>query len=253
MINFKEDKALKDYDSVSLAEILRAHFVENYPVKDTARLGDAIQVASYLHRNDVRRGARGKSVTPPYIEHPLRVAIRLFKYFEVTDSDIIIAAILHDTVEDHAPEFADFEYGTDRYNTLKPDWARTGALQFISYRFGYSVAAIVEDVSNPIMLGKPSKAEKISAYQQHVAATVSRSDKAFIVKLSDFVDNAGSLHHHYEYDDPNAQYFVNRYAPLIPLYHNVLASRTHSLFNEQKVWERLTEVEEHFKKFQTHA
>ena len=253
MINFKEDKSLKDYDSVSLAETLRAHFVATYPVALTEQLGDAIQVASYLHRNDVRRGARGKSVTPPYIEHPLRVAIRLFKYFEVKDPTIIFAAILHDTVEDHPFEFADFEGVLGTPNRTQESEARKRALQFISEHFGYATASMVEDISNPILPEGTTKEEKISNYQEHVTAVVSRSDKAFIIKFSDFVDNAGSLHHHYEYDNPKVQYFVSRYSPLISLYHDVLASRTHPLFNEQKVWERLTEVEEHFKKFQVHA
>lgn len=240
-ITFKREYSLKDYDSVSLAEILRAHFVEHFPLKDVQRLNDAIQVASYLHRDDVRRGARGKSVKPPYIEHPLRVAIRLFRYFDVKSPDIIIAAILHDTVEDHPYDFADFE-GVRRSGMLEIAQARSLALQFISDTFGYAVASIVAHVTNPLTGPLADKAEKIAAYQEHFKRVVLSSPSAAILKFSDFVDNAGSLHHHYEYSDPKVTYFLDRYEPLIPLYEKCFRGN-------DKVLLRLDQVKAQFRKF----
>jgi len=253
-ITFKNELSLKDYDSVSLAEILRAHFVATYPVANTARLNDAIQVASYLHRTDVRRGARGKSINPPYIEHPLRVAIRLFRYFDVKNPDTLIAAILHDTVEDHAPEFGDFEGGTNYRD--KPEVARQAALEFISDNFGYAVASIVEDVSNPIPEGTPTKEEKIAAYQEHVSRISYGGGAGIILKFSDFVDNAGSLHHHYEYDDKSAQYFVKRYAGLIPIYRDTFKRASHKsvqLYDAEAALSRLAAVSAQFEQFKQGA
>lgn len=248
MIEFRNAMPLKDYDSVSLAELLRVYFEEHYPVAYTRRLGDAIQVASYLHREDVRRGGRGSSVSPPYIEHPLRVAIRLFKYLGVSDPDTIIAAVLHDTVEDHAKDFADFAGVPNRY--LSESLSRVNALDFISDHFGYGVAAIVEDVSNPILHAKPSKEEKILQYQEHVRSIAGHSQKALILKFSDFVDNAGSLHHHYAYDDKKVQYFVDRYAPLIPVYRDALNKSNNESFHTGAALERLEDVRKQFDKFQ---
>ena len=246
-ITFKFEQDLKDYDAVSLAEILRAYFVEHFPLKDVQRLNDAIQVASYLHRDDVRRGARGKSVKPPYIEHPLRVAIRLFRYFDVKDADIIIAAILHDTVEDHPNDFADFE-GVKRVGMLEILEARVRALDFIAEHFGRHVANIVSLVSNPL-IGTQTKEEKIATYQKHVTQVVNFSSDALIVKVSDFVDNAGSLHHHYDYGDPKVQYFIDRYEALIPIYRAALDHFENPPFNQDKAVSRLDQVSDQFNLF----
>jgi (p)ppGpp synthase/HD superfamily hydrolase len=247
MITFKETLPLKDYDSVSLAEVLRAHFIEKYPVAATQRLGDAIQVASYLHRNDVRRGARGDAMTPPYIEHPLRVSVRMANYFGVTDPDILLAGVLHDTVEDHAPEFADFE-GHTKYGDTGP-FVYSDALGFLSKKFGYSVTSIVALVSNPTV-DYATKAEKIEAYQEHVTSVIRFSPEALIVKISDFVDNAGSLHHHYEYGDKKVQYFLDRYEPMIPAYLDAVAKHSSSqVFDAPKVVDRVNAVASQFNMF----
>lgn len=250
MITFKETRALKDYDSVSLAEMLRDHFYENYPAKDMTRLGDAIQMASYLHRQDVRRGNRGKLPNPPYIEHPLRVALRLVR-FGVTDVDLILASILHDTVEDHAHEFSDFE-GVNRSNSTDEDMARMRALEFISQKLGHRVASIVGYVSNPVLPKGISKEEKISSYHEHIVKIINISQKALLLKVSDFIDNAGSLHHHYEYSDKSAQYFVERYAPLLPLYTEAVKEQPERDFLKVDVLIRLSQVDGQFEKFQTH-
>lgn len=248
MILFKNEKPLKDLDSVSLAEMLRAHFVEHYPAGIVQRLTDAIQVASYLHRHDVRRGGRGRLPNPPYIEHPLRVAIRLIR-FGVENPDAIIAAILHDTVEDHPFEFSEFQ-GVGKARTEGS--ARNLALQFIGKHFGYHVANVVSDVTNPILRDGMSKADKIKAYQDHVAWVVTASGHALIVKVSDFKDNAGSLHHHYEYGDPKVTYFLDRYEPLLEIYRNALKSGRYG-FDAEAALTALDEVEEQFRLFREAA
>jgi (p)ppGpp synthase/HD superfamily hydrolase len=245
MITFKNEKPLKEYDAVSLAEMLRSDFIELYPSGTVQRLADAIQVASYLHRNDVRRGARGKSVNPPYIEHPLRVSLRALRTFKVQDPNVIIAAVLHDTVEDHAKDFADFE---GVYVTSTEGAAQQNALGYISKQFGIPVARTVELVSNPPMTPGVTKAEKIAAYQEHVTKVVKLSSEALIVKVSDFVDNAGSLHHHYSYGDPKVSYFLDRYEPLLEVYRGALNTGTHNFWVD-KVKERLDDVEAQFEKF----
>jgi (p)ppGpp synthase/HD superfamily hydrolase len=251
MINFKETKPLKDYDSVSLAEMLRTHFVENFPLADVQRLGDAIQVASYLHRTDIRRGNRGDLPNPPYIEHPLRVAVRLFKYFGVKDASTIIAAILHDTVEDHPWEFADFE-GVYRSNMTDEYMARVRALEFIADHFGFVTASLVALVSNPLFSGEGGKEAKIAAYQKHVNHAVEGSPQALIIKISDFVDNAGSLHHHYEYGDKKVQYFIDRYEALIPIYLNAIDKHDSAgVFEPISAATRVNQVADQFNMFRS--
>lgn len=246
MITFRDhDRPLKDLDSVSLASQLRQLFIDRYPVKQVEKLNDAIQIASYLHRYDVRRGNRGKMSQPPYIEHPLRVALRL-QNFGVHDVDTYLAAILHDTVEDHPFEFADFE-GVEK--ATDEAQARANALNFIGSKFGYVTAAVVESVSNPILPEGTTKADKVSSYLAHVEQEVSRSPRALILKFSDFVDNAGSLHHHYAYDDPKVKYFIERYSPLIPIYRDRLGVPGSGKFNSLSALRRLQDVEAQFGKF----
>lgn len=247
MITFKGTKPLKDYDSVSLAEILRAHFTEYFPLREVQRLNDAIQVASYLHRHDVRRGNRGKLPNPPYIEHPLRVAIRLARTFAVKDPHVITAAVLHDTIEDHPFDFADFQ-GVRAVEDERE--ARIEAMDFLGEHFGYLTAALVSQVSNPIIPPGIAKTEKIAQYQDHVAKVVSYSGNALIVKVSDFVDNAGSLHHHYEYNDPKVGYFLDRYEPLLEIYRGALKTGAHG-FNSLAALARLDDVEAQFDLFRS--
>lgn len=246
MITFKERKSLKDYDSVSLAAILRDHFRQEFPVDDLARLDDAIQVASYLHRHKVRNGYRGASTNPPYIEHPLRVAIRLFRYFDVRLPNVLIAAVLHDTVEDHSYFFSDFE-GVGESDS--PELARIQALEFIARHFRYGVASAVEAVSNPILPVGTDRDVKVAAYHEHIKSII-RLEGPLILKFSDFVDNAGSLHHHYAYDNPKARYFIERYTPLLKLYREAFETSDEStVYNQVKALARLEDVEKQFGKF----
>lgn len=58
-----------------------------------------IEAASYAareHTGQTRKGERAE----PYINHPLEVANLIASVGKVEDTDILIAAILHDTIED---------------------------------------------------------------------------------------------------------------------------------------------------------
>jgi guanosine-3',5'-bis(diphosphate) 3'-pyrophosphohydrolase len=56
----------------------------------------ATSFAARKHRNQKRKGSDGE----PYINHPLEVANMLANIGKIDDIDILIAAILHDTIED---------------------------------------------------------------------------------------------------------------------------------------------------------
>jgi len=79
-------------------EGLRERFAvetESWPAEDRRRLNKALDLASLLHANDRRE-------REPYVNHLLRVAIRIMSHYGVHDPDVICAALLHDAVEDHA-------------------------------------------------------------------------------------------------------------------------------------------------------
>ena len=80
--------------------------VQQFDDAARARLTAALDLAAELHRDDRR-------VREPYLNHLLRVAIRLMHHYQVRDVDVIVAGLLHDAVEDHPVELAGGDPGTD--------------------------------------------------------------------------------------------------------------------------------------------
>ena len=83
-------------------EGLRERFaleIASWPDADRARLERALDLATRLHAGDRRD-------REPYLNHLLRVAIRIISHYGVHDPDVICAALLHDAVEDHPDELA---------------------------------------------------------------------------------------------------------------------------------------------------
>src|SRR5438309_1958705 len=81
-------------------EGLRERFateIAELPADDRRRLNRALDLAARLHADDRRE-------REPYLNHLLRVAIRIMSHYDVHDTDVICAALLHDAVEDHAAE-----------------------------------------------------------------------------------------------------------------------------------------------------
>ena len=81
-------------------EGLRARFaveVESWTGPDQRRLNQALALAGRLHAADLRD-------REPYVNHLLRVAIRVMSHYGVHDADVVCAALLHDAVEDHPAE-----------------------------------------------------------------------------------------------------------------------------------------------------
>lgn len=71
------------------------------------RIEQAIRASSVLHKDQVRKGA-----TPfPYVTHPFAVAMLVADYTD--EEDVIIAALLHDTLEDtdYTPEELQDDFG----------------------------------------------------------------------------------------------------------------------------------------------
>jgi len=63
-------------------------------MKYTAKIEKALQTAAILHRDQLRKN----TVAIPYITHPFAVALILSNYTD--EEDVLVAGLLHDTVED---------------------------------------------------------------------------------------------------------------------------------------------------------
>src|SRR6185437_451881 len=171
-------------------EGLRARFaaeIEGWPQADQRRLNQALALAGRLHAADRRE-------REPYVNHLLRVAIRIMSHYGVRDGDVVCAALLHDAVEDHA-----------------------AALAALAEEFGPRVAALVASVTNPEYTPGRDADEQ---YREHVAESLRRDPWARVIKASDFTDNGVGLIHT---TGPRLHRLAGKYAPLVPVLQELIA------------------------------
>jgi (p)ppGpp synthase/HD superfamily hydrolase len=140
---------------------------ERFSAADRARIGAALELMYRLHERDRRQ-------REPYACHPLRVTIRILAHYRVTDADVACAALLHDTVEDHAGDIA-------------PGGGPDAAVTILGGQFGERAAGLVAAVTNPIF--EPGR-DQHEQYRRHVTASLEASPWARVIKVSDFTDNA---------------------------------------------------------------
>lgn len=164
--------------------------VTDLPGADRARIGQALSLAARLHAADRRQ-------REPYVNHLLRVAIRIRCYYRVRDADVLCAALLHDAIEDHAADLAGAGH---------PE-----ALAELAARFGARVAALVAAVTNP---DRAPGRDRHEQYREHVAASLAASPWARVIKVSDFTDNGVGLIHT---TGPRLPELAAKYAPLVPV------------------------------------
>jgi guanosine-3',5'-bis(diphosphate) 3'-pyrophosphohydrolase len=120
--------------------------------KGYVELLDAIAFAAAKHRNQRRKDAEAS----PYINHPLQLAHVLATEGGVTDLKTLMAAVLHDTVEDTETS----------YDELRE-------------RFGQKVADVVMEVTDDKTLPKVERKQRQVEHAPH------KSKRAALVKLAD--------------------------------------------------------------------
>ena len=117
-----------------------------------AQLLDALAFAAHKHRDQRRRDAHAS----PYINHPIELARVLSVEAGVTDVQTLVAALLHDTIED----------------------TQTTHDELLA-RFGKTVASVVAEVTDDTAL---PKAERKRLQVVHAPQL---SKRAALVKLAD--------------------------------------------------------------------
>lgn len=236
---------LKDLDAAQLSSTLVYEAEQSGMNPDTIR--SAATLASVLHSTQ-RRANRGDHETTPYIEHPLRNSIRLLRW-GVKDQDVIVASILHDTVEDGSRKFSRSFKGVNE----DEETARKSLKDHIRKAYGYPVEQTVLAVTNehdPHSRTRPRE-EKNRIYLEHVKTNVQSNPRALLVKLADFVDNASSLHHT---DTPKRREKTARqarkYLPVVQVFRNEI-KRNPTLLNKRaknEVFAQLDRTENRLKK-----
>src|SRR2546423_7779128 len=177
-----------------------------WPGRDQARLNRALDLAARLHAADRRE-------REPYVNHLLRVAIRVMSHYGVRDADVACAALLHDTVEDHAAELAP----DGRRPEGVSGGGREAALAALAAGFGPRVADLVGAVTNPEYAPGRDPHEQ---YREHVAESLRGNPWARVIKASDFTDNGVGLIHS---TGPRLRKLAGKYAPLVPVLRELIA------------------------------
>ena len=130
---------------------------------DIARLLSAVHFAADQHRDHRRKG----SIAAPYINHPIQVAQQLAEAGCQDDVELLMAAVLHDVIED----------------------TETTPAQ-LAGRFGKAVTDIVLEVTDDKDL--PEQERKLIA----VSTAAAKSRQAQLLKLSDLTANTRDVVEH---------------------------------------------------------
>jgi (p)ppGpp synthase/HD superfamily hydrolase len=202
--------------------------LEQFPAGERATLGQALDLAARLHAGDRR-------VREPYLNHLLRVAIRIIRYYGVHDVDVLTAALLHDAVEDHASELGGLTRGTHTELT-------EAALAELARRFNPRVAELVRSVTNPEYDPERDRHEQ---YRTHVAESLERDPWARVIKVSDFTDNGVGVVHT---TPDKAISAATKYRPLVPKLRELVGRPDTPLSIEAKdhILDQLDLAEERF-------
>lgn len=138
----------------------------------TPNIQKAIEFAIKVHEIDMKQKRKGKDV--PYITHPFTVALILAK--AGAKEEVIIAGILHDTVED----------SNDGNKITK---------EIISENFGEEVASLVMSVTEN---------EKALSWEERKAEALGHiknfSNDSVLVKSADIISNVSEIRYDYEKD-----------------------------------------------------
>jgi guanosine-3',5'-bis(diphosphate) 3'-pyrophosphohydrolase len=127
----------------------------NQTKSDTAKVIEAASFAAQKHREQRRKDVDAT----PYINHPLEVA-RILTEAGIEDTDVLVAAILHDTIED----------------------TETTAEE-LTAAFGERVCALVLEVTDDKSLPKAERK------RLQVLNAPKKSDGAKMIKLADKIAN----------------------------------------------------------------
>jgi len=210
--------------------------IAGFPAADRAQLNQALDLVSLLHAADQRE-------SEPYVNHLLRVAIRIMSHYGIDDTGVVTAALLHDAVEDHAAEIAGQDRDPETEDLRSDAELQRAALAVLSAEFGPRVADLVGAVTNPPWAPGRDTHEQ---YREHVAQSLRRHPWARVIKASDFTDNGVGLIH---ITGPRVGRLAAKYAPLVPVLRECIqlpgtplsaAARQHILSQLDRAAERFT-------------
>lgn len=196
LTTFFHEESLKNMDS-SLLSMYCARVAEEdcltWNTVTKQQFNDALVHAAIWHQGQTRAN-RANLPRTPYIEHPLRNVLRAYRW-GIRDGDVLTAIVLHDVIEDCPDKITGYKTREDNAHTQREE-----ALAILTDMFSARVAHLVLQVSNEIVTkeqkARMSQEAKRKNYADHLDKVLCDPD-VFIVKLADYMDNAGGLYHNY--------------------------------------------------------
>lgn len=155
--------------------------LEQHGFSDNELIQLSLQLGLALHADDKRTNGH-------YTDHLMRVMLHVIEDFGIRDPNLIAAAPLHDAFEDHPRDLVMALTGE------KPDnreTARQLGRSVLAALTNEDVVHIIEAVTNPEI---PEGANKLDMYTEHTRHLIMTEPKARVLKLADFIDNAGGNH-----------------------------------------------------------
>lgn len=207
------------------------------------KITSAMTVAAFAHEGQLRRARNGISRVP-YIEHPLRVALRLIRW-GCRDAAVITAALLHDVVEDAPARIAGFATDSDKLRSLEAAAAGATDETALTMRTAHTVLSrhYGKAVGNTVMAVTNVPWSDCN-YEQKVSRIINQESTApLLIKLSDTCDNAGSLlHQRGHVDDSFIVPKLKKYMPTLGL---MIAASRHRAAGESQAAAVLTTAADH--------
>ncbi len=200
------------------AEILKNKLLSYFETRtdeEKKKLIKALDLALEIHADQDPRP------DGPYINHVLRVAVRIVEDFEIEDPDVVSGALLHDSVEDQS-------------NKLSRKGGGEGAVREKGARHIFAV-------TNPDGLDDLPTEESNAKYVEHVVEAIADPD-VFYIKLSDFSDNGLNIEN--ISDKARQAKLAKKYLPLYQIFIDRLQKQDIKIPENKKqvISSRLTSV-----------
>lgn len=200
---------LKDKTEAELSESL-LRFGANWEPQQRQMVIDTIHLVSRLHAGDSYKGQ-------PYVMHLLRAANRVAGYLELPDPELVMAALLHDSVEDHAQDLLLDTMPQQEVAAMSEVEWQEAALALYAERFSPRTADAVRAVTNPPdMSDGLTKAEWMDKYEQKIVSAVITVE-GWIVKFADWCDNGlGIKYSEAAISEAKKEEWRNKYGRALP-------------------------------------
>lgn len=192
VFNRTTENKFKETDQLS-REFMKG-LIEKFNTEDRNKIYDALMLMYTVHIYQNRPDGN------PEIIHSISVAKRVLEMLPNPDKDLVISALLHDSIENQAGKLSSLSGNKSEMSTIDEHGE---SITFLKKRYGDRVSKIVSGLTNPDFADILKKQEiekdnpnyqnqKNKLYAEHVKKAIEDED-VLTVKLADFSDNALKL------------------------------------------------------------